>query len=257
MENVSVDSVKRAGLLLPINRLHLEPHVESNPLLEHVYRAANVIPILVDIPFKRIRYLGINSVSWCGWTLNELFEEGYESYTKKIHPDDQLVLTHANDELNAYLKDCVALKDKFNLVSLCTYRFMHKAGHYRLYKEQLQPIEFDVDGNLSAKLILLTDVTDQLPVHTHYVRTYGVKGKEKLAQIDTSQKRITKLQALSEREREVVRYLMQGFNSAEIGEKVFVSKHTVDTHRRRILQKLRANDTVSLYNLFTMLQLNG
>ncbi|CCH56286.1 hypothetical protein BN8_05610 [Fibrisoma limi BUZ 3] len=239
---------------LSINKLYLNPHIESNPLLEHIFQAANVIPIVADIPRSRIRYLGANPVNWCGWMLNDVFDEGYSSFAKKIHPEDKLIFNYTDSQLKAHLEECNTVDDKFNVKSLCTYRVMHKAGYYRLYKEHTQPIEFDSEGNLLTKLVLLTDITNQLPAHTHYARTYGTKGKERLVQI--SQQRITKLQALSEREKEIVNYLIQGLNSAEIGEQLFVSKHTIDTHRRRILQKLQASDTLSLYSLFTLLQLN-
>lgn len=43
---------------------------------------------------------------------------------------------------------------------------------------------------------------------------------------------------LSEREKEVARLVCRGKTSKEIGELLFISKHTVDTHRRRILNKL-------------------
>lgn len=53
-------------------------------------------------------------------------------------------------------------------------------------------------------------------------------------------------QALSQREREVVRLLAQGLTSREIAEILFLSRHTVDTHRRKILQKTGVNNTVEL-----------
>jgi DNA-binding NarL/FixJ family response regulator len=43
---------------------------------------------------------------------------------------------------------------------------------------------------------------------------------------------------LSEREKEVARLVCRGKTSKEIGEILFISKNTVDTHRRNILQKL-------------------
>jgi DNA-binding NarL/FixJ family response regulator len=51
---------------------------------------------------------------------------------------------------------------------------------------------------------------------------------------------------LSEREKEVARLLCKGKISKEIAEKLFISKNTVDTHRRRILNKLGMKSTVEL-----------
>jgi DNA-binding NarL/FixJ family response regulator len=43
---------------------------------------------------------------------------------------------------------------------------------------------------------------------------------------------------LTEREREVLGYTVEGFSSTEIGKKLFISPKTVDTYRARIMEKL-------------------
>jgi len=49
---------------------------------------------------------------------------------------------------------------------------------------------------------------------------------------------------LSEREYEIMRLVEQGKTSKEIGEILFISKHTVDTHRRNILKKIEERKQV-------------
>ena len=46
------------------------------------------------------------------------------------------------------------------------------------------------------------------------------------------------LEKLTEREREVLGFTAEGFSSAEIGKKLFISPKTVDTYRSRIMEKL-------------------
>ncbi|HEX2203581.1 MAG TPA: response regulator transcription factor [Longimicrobium sp.] len=46
------------------------------------------------------------------------------------------------------------------------------------------------------------------------------------------------LDKLTEREREVLAYTVEGFSSTEIGKKLFISPKTVDTYRARIMEKL-------------------
>jgi DNA-binding NarL/FixJ family response regulator len=46
------------------------------------------------------------------------------------------------------------------------------------------------------------------------------------------------LEELSDREREVLGYTAEGFSSAEIGKKLFLSPKTIDTYRARLMQKL-------------------
>lgn len=48
-------------------------------------------------------------------------------------------------------------------------------------------------------------------------------------------------QLLSDREQEIQKLVAQGKTSAEIGKILFISKNTVDTHRRNIRKKLKGN----------------
>jgi two-component system response regulator NreC len=46
------------------------------------------------------------------------------------------------------------------------------------------------------------------------------------------------LHRLTDREREVLGFTVEGFSSSEIGKKLFISPKTVDTYRARIMEKL-------------------
>ena len=51
---------------------------------------------------------------------------------------------------------------------------------------------------------------------------------------------------LSEREIQIILLLSKGFNSEETAEKLFLSRHTIDTHRRKILKKTNSKNTAEL-----------
>jgi len=50
----------------------------------------------------------------------------------------------------------------------------------------------------------------------------------------------------TKKEKEILRYLQQGKNSKTISDILFVSKHTIDTHRRKMLAKSTCSNTVEL-----------
>jgi two-component system response regulator DegU len=54
------------------------------------------------------------------------------------------------------------------------------------------------------------------------------------------------LAQLTERETEILRLVAQGFSSTEIGQQLFISPRTVDTHRNNIIQKLGVNGIAGL-----------
>ncbi len=57
------------------------------------------------------------------------------------------------------------------------------------------------------------------------------------------------LDQLSEREREVLALTAEGYSSAEIGKKLFLSPKTVDTYRARMMQKLGLTHRAELVRL--------
>ncbi|MBL4657951.1 MAG: response regulator transcription factor [Flavobacteriales bacterium] len=51
---------------------------------------------------------------------------------------------------------------------------------------------------------------------------------------------------VSTRELEIVRLIAEGFTNREIGDRLFISTHTVMTHRKNIMNKLGINNTAGL-----------
>lgn len=51
---------------------------------------------------------------------------------------------------------------------------------------------------------------------------------------------------VSNREKEVLNLIAHEYTSYEIAEKLFISKHTADTHRKNLLLKLDARNTAGL-----------
>ncbi|GAA5031493.1 hypothetical protein GCM10011506_20620 [Marivirga lumbricoides] len=54
---------------------------------------------------------------------------------------------------------------------------------------------------------------------------------------------------LSEREVDVLKLIGKGFSSQQIAEELFISKHTVNSHRKRIMQKLSLTKSTELVQL--------
>jgi DNA-binding NarL/FixJ family response regulator len=55
---------------------------------------------------------------------------------------------------------------------------------------------------------------------------------------------------LSKREKEVLKLLVEGMNSKEIADKLFLSERTVSNHRANMLQKCKVDNTVKLVRLY-------
>jgi len=51
---------------------------------------------------------------------------------------------------------------------------------------------------------------------------------------------------ISEREMEIIKHIAQGLSNKEVADKLFISAHTVTTHRKNIMAKLGVNNTAGL-----------
>jgi DNA-binding CsgD family transcriptional regulator len=52
--------------------------------------------------------------------------------------------------------------------------------------------------------------------------------------------------SITERELEIITLIAEGYTNVEIADKLFLSPHTVNTHRKNILQKLGVNNTAAI-----------
>lgn len=70
----------------------------------------------------------------------------------------------------------------------------------------------------------------------------------KIAEILNGKQGITSCSGvvLTEREREIIAMIAEGFSNKEIADKLFLSTHTVNTHRKNIMNKLEVNNTAGL-----------
>ena len=58
-----------------------------------------------------------------------------------------------------------------------------------------------------------------------------------------------KLPLLTTREKEVLQLIAEGMTNPQIAQQLFISLHTVDSHRKNLLTKFEVNNTAGLIKL--------
>jgi two-component system response regulator NreC len=77
--------------------------------------------------------------------------------------------------------------------------------------------------------------------------TKAILKNEKSSSVFTPlSKKSVLVQELTSRELEIIKYLTQGMTNTQIGEKLFISPRTVDTHRTNIMKKIQVHNVASL-----------
>jgi DNA-binding CsgD family transcriptional regulator len=114
----------------------------------------------------------------------------------------------------------------------------------------LTPVVFDENGKPMVSLGFYTKIGEgeKQPLKLFVRQLNDHDEYETLWQKNYSHQRL--IDPLSNRERDIAMMMAQGKSSKEIGEKLFISSHTVDTHRRNILKKLSLGSTTELITNF-------
>ncbi|RZJ64438.1 MAG: hypothetical protein EOO50_15545 [Flavobacterium sp.] len=163
----------------------------------------------------------------------------------RIHPDDQAVFLNHESAIIEFVKKLP--NDKVGKYKMSyDYRIMNKSGHYVRILQQVVAMQFEGNNNLLVTMGVHTDISHLKKSTTSVLSFIGLDGEP--SYIDVNVKEVYKetAEVFTKREKEILQYMLQGLQSQEIAKKLFISKHTVDTHRKNILAKTNTKNTIEL-----------
>jgi DNA-binding CsgD family transcriptional regulator len=118
----------------------------------------------------------------------------------------------------------------------------NRDGDWIRVVEQFTVIESDCEGNPWLSLSILDISPDQDIGAPHRATMIDASTGELFLLPDTAAENPAR-ETLSAREREVLTLIADGFVSKEVADKLFLSVHTVNTHRRNIISKMDVSNT--------------
>ena len=170
---------------------------------------------------------------------------------RKNKNDLSVLYDHVDDTNGSALHHWVMtnLRTSFNKstgvqVEKDVYKCMYKTFDGRVLLKSTTGLIYDAGGALRFTLGKLTDLTG-LAVFDHFGYEYDGPNKEKFYEMYK-----TGLEdecILTKREKEILSLLSEGFTSRVIASKLFISVHTVDTHRRNIIDKMETKSAMEAF----------
>jgi DNA-binding CsgD family transcriptional regulator len=121
----------------------------------------------------------------------------------------------------------------------------YKTIHNRLILKSTTALQYDSNDRVRYSVGKLMDVTGLFPNNPFSYKFTGPGSKSIHAAFEGLDS-LTSI--LSAREIEIVRYVGLGLQTKQIAERLFLSRHTVDTHKRNIIRKLEASNSVEAYS---------
>lgn len=166
----------------------------------------------------------------------------FNHVVNSYHPNDYDMVTRLMKAILQYASENNMSGDVGYFV---TCRIQRKDGTYVKVLRQSNVYDLDESGKIISNVSLITDIS-------FIDTTEKVQWKFDAPGLDQKKFKeyVTKEYAdfFSEREQDVLRLLKSGITSQGISEKLFISKHTVDGHRRNMLHKSNSTNTIDLIN---------
>ncbi len=118
-------------------------------------------------------------------------------------------------------------------------------GEYFHFLQQTTSIETDSEGNTLLFLLYIRDISYfKKERSSNFIITGPTEIKIWNYNFNTSC--LEHVQSISPQEKIILKQLAQGKNSKQMAEELFLSSHTIDTHRRNLLKKTNCVDTSGL-----------
>lgn len=211
------------------------------PMLKTLASVGNTGVSVFDMYRRQHVFYSPNFCNLLGYDVGLIEQHGHDYLDAQIHPEDLRTLTQNGISiLKLYYEFSAEEKANYKLIN--EFRIKNAEGKYRRVVEQHQVLALDARGNVWLSLSII-DLSPNQQLHEPL--------KSQLLNFKTGQiipfeedndtnHNIT----LTPREKEVLALVRDGFLSKEISDKLFISLHTVNTHRQRVLEKLGANNSI-------------
>lgn len=230
----------------------LETHIKRIIDLDRYLPYSSTFFCITNTQSLEFEYVSKNFKTCLGLDSKVLETSGMRYFWSRIHPDDLESWLKALNELMEFTMHNIDKKDRNNANYTWNYRFKNAEDVYVNLVQNTTPLAFDTHGKpiigLAHYTVLHPDL--QLDISASAKLLNAQNEYETIYFNNYSQKLLS--DGISHREKDVIRLLVLDFSSKEISQKLNISPHTVDTHRRNILKKLNISSTGELIGMLKM-----
>lgn len=231
----------------------LQKHIEKIIEMDQFLPYSSTFFCITNTQDLIFEYVSKNYNACLGLDAKEIKEKGMRYFWSRIHPEDIESWLQALNSLMKFTLSEIPKEKRKGASYTWNFRFKNAQGTYVNIIQNTTPLIFDSENKpiigLAHYTVLHPDV--KLDITASAKLLNSEQEYETIYFNSFSQKLLH--DGVTNRERDIIRLLILDKTSKEISEKLNISSHTVDTHRRNILKKL---DITSTGELVGILKLN-
>ncbi|MCA5004769.1 response regulator transcription factor [Sphingobacterium bovistauri] len=214
---------------------HNEYQKQRNESVEYIH--SNIFYFILDCYTNEFDFLSENIESFAGYSVKEF---NIDVLIDNIHEDDQEFVANC-ERLSIDYQNTLFYDEHFKYSYSYSFRFNTRDKGCLVFNLSYEALEVNNQGYLAKSLVRVK--VEELAPDYRVDRLFSIYDKTNAISIN-----FNNINKLTKREREILDLINKGLTSAEIANKLFLSKMTVDTHRRNILYKTDSSNFIDLLN---------
>jgi len=168
-----------------------------------------------------------------------------------IHPEDFGLVGELEMACSRFFTQNIAPEKFMRYKTSFNFRIRTKSGEYALFNHQSLMLSVAPDGGYGRAINIHTRIDHLTEVNNGNFSIIGLDSEPSYLNVPMGENLAEALH-FSNKEIEVIRYLSDGMDSHEIAARLFISPHTVKTHRRNILGKSGCRNVAHLIKMCVM-----
>lgn len=222
-----------------------EKWIQMGELLDRVSVQNNAVIFLWDTCNSRYIYMSDKTKVLGDYDPGSFTSKnGTDLFFSNVHPDylNGAILIHEAC-INYFIDHPNSMKDK--IVLNTSYLYKKKGGGYFQFHDQIVVVETDGAGNPLILLCYGYDIT-HIKKQQSCDLVINSPDEVQIWSYNVDKKKLERVTSLSIQEKKILQLLSEGKPSKEIAQNLFLSSHTIDTHRRNLLKKTNCLNTTGL-----------
>src|ERR1035437_5968847 len=217
-------------------------YIDKIPFASDLFGVGPTFIYILDFFKEGYVYVSDNCPQVLGYEVEEFKNFDAARAAQNLHPEDIHFIINAE---KAFLEifSSVPIEERKLLRSSTNFRFQRKDGIYLNVLQQKVVLELTPEGYPALMMAMCSDVSFMQKSDCSFaVSLY----RDDKGWVDITPEEFKGKNNLSKREEEILKMLIKGMSSKVIAEKLNISFHTVNNHRKSLLQKTTCQNTVEL-----------
>lgn len=202
-----------------------------------------------------LAYFTENIEEIVGYPLSFFKKQGLQASLAMVHKDDINPLIKFQKIVHESFHR-LERKEKETFEWSYTVRWVHKeTKEEKWFSARAKPYLIDSNGNIVYDFHICVQLTS-VPKTPEFDWSISYTNRQCNKVLITKNQPVKLEVKLTKKEKEIANFLLEGLDSQQIADKLFISRNTVFTHRKNLLKKLNAKNTGEMLKILSSNKLN-